>query len=331
MSFIYVLFINLFVHSFIHSFTHSFIHSFIHSFLQYGLVLRRNGCYSGYDETVDPTISNVFATAAYRFGHSLVKSQFERSTSSYNHLAHSPVQLTHSFFNPQHVYNTVQGGLDSIVRGLASTPHEKLDRFIVSGLTKNLFADPAGSLGLDLAALNIQRGRDHGLPGYNAWRVLCRLPRARSFDGLATEIPDASTRAKMADLYSHVDDIDLFAAGLAERSVPGGLLGPTFTCLIGRQFRELRKGDRFWFENQGQFSQRQLGEVRKVTLARVLCDNTDDTSSMQRHVFELPGPGNRRVSCASIPQMDLSAWRESATVVGQVRDFFTDNFGGLRG
>ena len=63
-----------------------------------------------------------------------------------------------------------------------------------------------------------------------------------------------------------------------------------------------------------------------MTLARVLCDNTDDTSSMQRHVFELPGPGNRRVSCASIPQMDLSAWRESATVVGQVRDFFTGQF-----
>jgi len=94
------------------------------------------------------------------------------------------------------VYNTVQGGPDSIVRGLASTPHEKFDRFIVSGLTKNLFAAPAGSLGLDLAALNIQRGRDHGLPGYNAWRVLCGLPRARSFDDLATEIPDVSTRTK---------------------------------------------------------------------------------------------------------------------------------------
>ncbi|XP_078600422.1 peroxidase mlt-7-like [Branchiostoma floridae x Branchiostoma japonicum] len=240
------------------------------------------------------------------------------------------LKLKHSFSYTINVIN-LHVGPDSIVRGLAGTPHEKFDRFVVSGLTKNLFAAPAGSLGLDLAALNIQRGRDHGLPGYNAWRVLCGLPRARSFDDLATEIPDASTRAKLADLYSHVDDIDLFAAGLAERSVPGGLLGPTFTCLIGRQFRELRKGDRFWFENQGQFSQRQLGEVRKVTLARVLCDNTDDTSSMQRHVFELPGPGNQRVSCTSIPQMDLSAWRESATVVGQVRDFFTDYFGGLRG
>ncbi|XP_078600477.1 peroxidase mlt-7-like [Branchiostoma floridae x Branchiostoma japonicum] len=216
------------------------------------------------------------------------------------------------FFHVWHVYHTVQGGPDSIVCGLAGTPHEKFDRFIVSGLTKNLGAATTACPGIT--------------PGGS-----CAGCRARSFDGLATEIPDAATRAKLADLYSHVDDIDLFAAGLAERSVPGGLLGPTFTCLIGRQFRELRKGDRFWFENQGQFSQRQLGEVRKVTLARVLCDNTDDTSSMQRHVFELPGPGDRRVSCASIPQMDLSAWRESATVVGQVRDFFTDYFGGLRG
>ena len=48
-----------------------------------------------------------------------------------------------------------------------------------------------------------------------------------------------------------MNDIDLFPAGVAERSVEGGLLGPTFACIIGTQFRNLRKGDRFWYENAG--------------------------------------------------------------------------------
>ena len=48
-----------------------------------------------------------------------------------------------------------------------------------------------------------------------------------------------------------MDDIDFFPGGVAERSVEGGLLGPTFACIIGTQFRNLRKGDRFWYENAG--------------------------------------------------------------------------------
>ena len=51
--------------------------------------------------------------------------------------------------------------------------------------------------------------------------------------------------------FRHVNDIDLFPAGLAERPEKGALLGPTFSCILGRQFGEVRKGDRFWHENDG--------------------------------------------------------------------------------
>ena len=55
---------------------------------------------------------------------------------------------------------------------------------IVDDVRDFLFGEPIPG-GFDLATLNIQRGRDHGLPGYNAVRVAfglvrrLRLPRLR--------------------------------------------------------------------------------------------------------------------------------------------------------
>ena len=75
---------------------------------------------------------------------------------------------------------------------------------------------------MDLVALNIQRGRDHGLPGYNEFRELCGLGRVRDFDLLADIIPSKIVdRLKM--IYSDVDDIDLFIGGIVETSVAGTL------------------------------------------------------------------------------------------------------------
>ncbi|KAF2347540.1 hypothetical protein FHG87_021706, partial [Trinorchestia longiramus] len=115
--------------------------------------------------------------------------------------------------------------------------HIKLTYHCVQ-VTNRLFAQN-GSFGMDLVALNIQRGRDHGLPPYNRWREICHLPPASSFQEFAdVMLPEDAER--LSSLYAHVDDVDLFIGGLLEKPKAGSLLGHTFLCIVGDQFARLR-------------------------------------------------------------------------------------------
>ncbi|XP_022244606.1 chorion peroxidase-like [Limulus polyphemus] len=112
----------------------------------------------------------------------------------------------------------------------------------------------------------------------------------------------------------HPDDIDLWSGGISERHVPGGLIGPTFACIIARQFANLKKGDRFWYENSdfpSAFTPEQLQEIRKSYQARIFCENADDMPTIQLYVMRLPHPiYNPRMRCEDIPNIDLRFWQE---------------------
>lgn len=45
-------------------------------------------------------------------------------------------------------------------------------------------------------------------------------------------------------LYKHTDNIDVWLGGLAEDFLPGARTGPLFACIIGKQMKALRDGDR---------------------------------------------------------------------------------------
>uniref|UniRef100_A0A915HIN3 Peroxidase n=1 Tax=Romanomermis culicivorax TaxID=13658 RepID=A0A915HIN3_ROMCU len=153
-------------------------------------------------------------------------------------------------------------------------------------------------------------GRDAGLAGYNDWRHFCGLSFASTFDGFAPEIEAQSVRDGLKLVYGRTEKVDLFVGGLLESPVGGGLVGPTVACLVADQFRRLREGDRFWYQNPGVFTPNQQVELERASLARVICDNGDDFRFTSREAFHLAGRSSVE-SCASLGHVNLDAWKET--------------------
>ncbi|XP_029671831.1 uncharacterized protein LOC115240676 isoform X2 [Formica exsecta] len=278
----------------------------------YGLKLLPQGYYKEYSPTCNPSVLNEFASAAFRIGHSLLRPHLPRMDRNYQNID-PPILLRDGFFNPDMLYQ--ENMIDEMICGLMATPMETLDQFITGEVTNHLFEQHGiPHSGVDLIALNIHRARDHGLPSYNHYRALCNLKKATTFEDLSREMAP-EVIARMKRIYASVDDIDLFPGGMSERPLQGGLVGPTFACIIAIQFRQSRKCDRFWYETDDpniRFTEHQLAEIRKTTLSKVMCENMDHQMDMQRAAFDLPSNFlNPRVPCSSMPHMDFSAWRET--------------------
>ncbi len=236
--------------------------------------------YRGYRQDVDAMISNVFSGALYRYGHSALSPALARLDKHGKEIRHGHLRLRDAFFAPHHI--TDEGGIEPLLRGLANQMCEEVDVYVVDDVRNFLFGEP-GAGGFDLVALNIQRGRDHGLPGYNDARIGFGLQPAQTFADISS---DPHIQARLASAYATVDDIDVWVGSLAEDHLPGAMVGKLMYISLKEQFEALRDGDRFWYERS--LGRDDLRVVRRSSLADIIRRNTNIKREIGDNVFRVP-------------------------------------------
>uniref|UniRef100_A0A1I7SX05 ShKT domain-containing protein n=1 Tax=Bursaphelenchus xylophilus TaxID=6326 RepID=A0A1I7SX05_BURXY len=254
------------------------------------------GEYSGFNEDVDPGIAAEFAGAAGR-QHGLVQESYPLVNDNFQ------VVGTYTTASQSGNFDTLRDrGAALILRGYVASPTRKPGR-VSTTMTEFLFGGQA-----DMASINIMRGRDYGLRTYNDYRVMCGLPKLKSYDDWA-EVADPKVRERVSQLYPNINKLELYVGGILEEPRQGSLLGPTFSCIWADQFRRIRDGDNFFYKKPGVFTDAQQESIDQISLARIICETTE-INRIPENVFNVDQTGKTAVPCSQIPSIDLKLWKE---------------------
>ncbi|XP_046845729.1 dual oxidase 2-like isoform X2 [Xenia sp. Carnegie-2017] len=251
-----------------------------------------------YKPSVHPGVAHIFQSAAMRFGHTMVtpgvlrrlkdctipKTTSDSSDTGDTAFNKTGIRTCNSYWNPQVPIMEKNGDdyidIEGFLRGMASQNAEREDNIITEDLRGFVF----GGLDFsrrDLMAVNIQRGRDHGLPDYNTAREAYGLPKKNSFLEIKannSHISDAVFDNLEKLTEGKMENIDVWVGGLLETTTEGP--GELFSTIIEDQFRRIRDGDRFWFENEynNLFTKEEIAQINNITLFDVILMSTSLTA-----------------------------------------------------
>jgi hypothetical protein len=234
--------------------------------------------YTGYDETVNPGIMNEFSVAAYRYGHTVISSDIIRLDQHGNTIPEGNINLRDAYFNPQVLLDG--GGVDPLFRGMGTHLEQDFDTKIINDLRNFLFGPP-GAGGLDLAAMNIQRGRERGLADYNSIRAAFNLTPKADFNEISD---DVYLNTVLKNTFKDIDNVDPWVGFLAESHMSNSLFGESVMHIVGQQFLNLRDGDRFYYYNDLSLDEDDIELIESSKLGDIVCRNSN-VHHMQDNVF----------------------------------------------
>lgn len=252
---------------------------------------------TGYLANVDTRVSNEFATAAIRFYNTMMPGEINDLLQPNRQMA---LDLEDLFYKPKDLRKKEY--FAHIISSVLQQNAMSLDTSYVDDMAQLLFK--TRNIGTDVLALDIQRGRDHGLNSYIGYYELCTGQSVTNWADLAATISSSDLNT-LQSAYGSFEDIDLIVGAIAEKPIPGATVGPTLACIIKDQIGHSLEADEQSHRKQ------QIDDVlANYSAARFLCD-TAQIEQVQPNIFRLPAASdNQQMRCAQFPELDLHALRE---------------------
>lgn len=226
-------------------------------------------------------ITTEFSTAGFRFGHTMVSSTLARLNEDGTSIGDLAVQ--DQFFNVDPIK---ADGIAHLLRGQLSEAAQAFDTKVIDDL--NFFlTSPGGVTGFSLPALNIMRGRDHGLASWLDTRaaIIGDIdPEAVDLTDFSLVTSNIEVQADLASVYGTIDQIDLWVGGLAEDKIDGTQMGLTFTAILADQFSRTRSADETFGELLATLDPAIAEEIANTSLGDIIARNSM-VEALQEDVF----------------------------------------------
>ena len=236
--------------------------------------------YNQYRPSEQTVVSNIFSAAAFRMGHTLINGEIVRMDNNGEIIDDGNLELKEAFFKPLEVL--FSGGIEPFAKGMATQVQQQMDAKVIDDVRNFLFTEDPSQGGLDLAAINIVRGRERGLVGYNELRSHYGFAKLNNFNDLTD---DPNEAILLENLYGgDIDKLDAWVGMLAEKHIPGSMFGELVNFIMERQFQNLRDGDRFYYENDPALSESRKAEIKATRLHDIIMRNCR-IDAMQKNVF----------------------------------------------
>ncbi len=228
--------------------------------------------YIGYNEDINPAIFNEFNAAAFKFGETSVNGTILRIDNNGEEISSGNISFKDAYYFPIQLIYTK--GIDVYLKGMGTQPMQEMDCKIIDDIRN--FNDT------DFAAINIFRGRDRGISDYNSMRKAFGLAPVTTFSDFTSTVEDNDV---LNDLYPSVDHVDAWVGMMSEKHLgPNTIFGELSTRIIKEQFKVLRDGDRFYYENDISFNNNEIEEIKNTTLFDVIMRNSQ-ILLMQENLF----------------------------------------------